>query len=377
MIDLGFERKQGNDHHTVLFTEVLHHAHICHTREVCSNGHDELLKSIKAALKMKWTDTEDSKTANDENMDEVVEPDESAQVNSIASDTDRDKNELDLDELIIDVTKTKHLPVYGRPLIIHGRRCGKVTLMSKVAVAIERWLRRKSVKILRFLGTSITSSSIRDTLVSICEQIQVAYGIADERLDLTIAMDFTVLVMYFKVLLTRINTDQKPLVIILDAIEQLDDEHNVFTMHWLPVTLPQNVYIIVSMVPEAPCFENVRTLLDESRLIKVDSLTENATSVILDTWNKSTGRTLNSLQRFTVLNRFKHCSEPLYLNLCFEQSKLWHSYTDREEWILFLTTSEMIEHMFDQLEIQHGKSLVGAALGKIIFSLFSVPYIKY
>ena len=43
---------------------------------------------------------------------------------------------------------------------------------------------------------------------------------------------------------------EKPVIIFLDALDQLSDTENGRQLHWLPTDLPQHVKIIVSSLPE-------------------------------------------------------------------------------------------------------------------------------
>lgn len=63
-------------------------------------------------------------------------------------------------------------------VILHGESgCGKTSIMAKIAVEIRKWLKPESaIVVLRFIGTSPESSSIRLLLRSVCHQL---YTITD------------------------------------------------------------------------------------------------------------------------------------------------------------------------------------------------------
>ena len=60
-----------------------------------------------------------------------------------------------------------------RVAILHGESgCGKTSIMAKMAVDIGKWLEPESpIVVLRFIGTSPESSSIRLLLRSVCHQL--------------------------------------------------------------------------------------------------------------------------------------------------------------------------------------------------------------
>ena len=61
----------------------------------------------------------------------------------------------------------------NRVVILHGESgCGKTSVMAKIAVEIRKWLEDESaIVVLRFIGTSPESSSIRLLLRSVCQQL--------------------------------------------------------------------------------------------------------------------------------------------------------------------------------------------------------------
>ena len=140
---------------------------------------------------------------------------------------------------------------YGKPLFVTGPSgAGKTGLMAQVAQLCDNWFERKPVRVLRFCGTTPHSTHIVDLLVSICEQIWKAYEIeSPQQMDLK--KDYAFLVEYFRALLYTVNTEHKPLILIIDSLDQLSHQNNPQNMRWLPEMLPPNVYILLSvMTPE-------------------------------------------------------------------------------------------------------------------------------
>ena len=46
----------------------------------------------------------------------------------------------------------------------------------------------------------------------------------------------------------RAASSQRPLVIFLDALDQLSDENNARNLMWLPKNLPEHVHLVVTTV---------------------------------------------------------------------------------------------------------------------------------
>lgn len=78
---------------------------------------------------------------------------------------------------------------------------------------------REPVLVIRFLGTTPNSSSIIPLLVNLCTHVAMVY---DQPLD-EVPDELSPLVNHFKKLLAC-ATEEKPLVVILDSLDQLSGE---------------------------------------------------------------------------------------------------------------------------------------------------------
>ena len=103
-----------------------------------------------------------------------------------------------------------------------------------------------------------------------------------------------------------------PLVIILDSVDQLRDDHGVFNMLWLPRTLAPNIYFIVSMLSDRyHCLENTkRRIMDESKFLTLHPLCmESAIDVVNHSLAKNNHR-INPEQRKYAMQFIEKCREP-------------------------------------------------------------------
>ena len=258
------------------------------------------------------------------------------------------------------------LEALTKPVVVYGESgTGKTSLMARMATICDSWLEREPVKIIRYLGTSAPSTTIRSVLVGICEQIWENYdNVKCPSVD--ISKDFTFLTLYLQSLLMRVNSADKPLVIILDSIDQLSEDDYAHGMAWLPTVLPPNVHMVISMVPELKhCLENTRRVLEEEHcFIEVPPLPRDTASNILTNWCNSIGRSLTNEQQDYILSSLWRCPQPMFLKMSFEEARQWKSYTPRDDWAVGHTVSAAIEQMFQRLERDHGYILVSKALGE-------------
>ena len=93
----------------------------------------------------------------------------------------------------------------------------------------------------RFIGATPASSDGRSLLESVCRQVTRIYA-GDEA---TIPSDYRELVKEFGERL-KLPTAEKPLILFLDALDQLSDADHARNLIWLPAELPEYVRLLVS-----------------------------------------------------------------------------------------------------------------------------------
>ena len=253
------------------------------------------------------------------------------------------------------------------PLVVYGLSgSGKTSIMAVVAKSAREWLENGTVCVFRFLGTSPDSSSIRSTIASICLQICEVYSIDAPNSD--ILEDYSQLVRFFHGLITSLPVSSvKPLVLVLDSVDQLSATNNAYLMNWLPKKCPQFVKIVISVLPNyhdiLPSLR--RSLPIESSYIEVPMLTIDMGKEILNAWLEGLGRTLTEEQFELVLSSFTQCPQPLFLKLIFTEASRWESYTNVRHLDLGSDVPQAISFLFQRLERKHGKTLTSRALGYI------------
>jgi WD40 repeat protein len=241
------------------------------------------------------------------------------------------------------------------PLAIWGASgSGKSALMAK---AIEQAQKKGQDVLYRFIGATPESSNGRALLESLCKQISRRYG-ADES---TIPSEYKDLVQEFPKRLALVKPD-KPLIIFLDALDQLSDTDNARNPIWLPAELPQNVRLIVSTL-SGECLQALENKVPVQNKIEVKAMSMEDGEAILDTWLSGSQRRLQDEQKKYILDKFNVCGLPLYLKLAFEETKLWKSYDALPE--LGDDIPTILQDLFKRLskESNHGEMLVSHSLG--------------
>lgn len=167
----------------------------------------------------------------------------------------------------------------------------------------------------------------------------------------------------------KFATAEKPLVIILDSLDQLSKEHNAYKLNWLPRKLPPHVRFLVSTYTEAlHLIGTLRLVCKAGTFIVVPTFSPELSGQVVKAWLDNKNRTLTSHQMKIVEEAFKKCSLPLFVKLTFDQVSLWRSYMPVEQCVLTSTIQQSIERLFIQLEKKHGKVLVERALSYVTAS---------
>jgi hypothetical protein len=214
------------------------------------------------------------------------------------------------------------------PLVIHGASgCGKTALLARASQEVAKTRDR----IERFIGVAPRSSDLRSLLSSLCQELRQRNPLPDPlRLEMKELRD-----EFLQHL--QAATPEQPLVLFLDALDQLADADNGRLLHWLPSgELPVHVRLVVSCLSDRdtddpagqPYAELKRRPIPAEHFIDLDVLSEPEARVLLfDRWLTKAGRTVSDEQRARIEQRLSSpaCRQPIYLKLLFDEVQLWRS----------------------------------------------------
>ncbi|NXL28946.1 NWD2 protein, partial [Glaucidium brasilianum] len=258
------------------------------------------------------------------------------------------------------------------PLIIYGGPCtGKTLLLAEVAKKSYSWLQEEMgpdsdpVVVIRFLGSTDTSTDLKNILQSICEQLAVNYRCLIQSYPKKIH-DLRDLFIN----LLNESSFHRPLVIIFDALEQLTDSDDARKLWWLPIHLPRSVRIILSTLPNKHgILQKLRCLIhEEDNYIELTARDRKMCSQVLKHQLLRVKRKVTSGQQIYVNEAFSKCTLPMFVNLTFREVRNWRSHKDVDESSLCVTVHESIEQLFWSLENKCGSRLLSRALGYITMS---------
>jgi len=244
------------------------------------------------------------------------------------------------------------------PLAIFGNSgSGKSALAAKVADRIRVDLPNAEV-VLRFVGATPTSSDIRLLLGSLCHEISRRYGADTSPLP----ADYRDLIQEFPKRLAHAQAD-RPLVLVIDALDQLSDAEHARDLLWLPRELPDHVRLIVTTAPGG-CLSALQENVSTVNAVELEPMTADEGGALLDAWLKNARRKLQPEQRSEVLEKFAQAGgSPLYLKLAFEEARQWRAHSQPNA--LSRDIHGIVRDFFGRLSqgSNHGHTLVSRALG--------------
>ncbi|MGH0177073.1 UNVERIFIED_CONTAM: hypothetical protein FKN15_074573, partial [Acipenser sinensis] len=255
------------------------------------------------------------------------------------------------------------------PLIVYGGPCtGKTLLLAEVAKQAYAWLQKEMgpdtdpVVIVRFLGSTEVGAELRSLLQSICEQTAINYR--------CLVHSNSHKIQDLKELLVNLMNESsyhRPLIIILDAVEQLSDSDEARKLWWLPIHLPRSVRIVVSTLPNKHgILQKMRCLIhDEDNYVELTQRDRKMCSQILKHQLLKVKRKVTSGQQIYVNEALAKCTLPMFINLIFREVMHWRSHKDVDDSSLCVTVHESIEQLFWSLENKLGSRFVLRALGYI------------
>ena len=224
--------------------------------------------------------------------------------------------------------------------------------------------------ILRFLGTTPSSSTIAATLNSVFYQIARIFNLKVPNKYLSEPFQLRDYLLEQLSLVSLLHPNKK-LVIVLDSIDQLST--NDYRLDWLLEDFPANIKMIYSTLPEhGSILDHFRAKksFGPSNFLQITKLQRSTADEILQDWLKKSNRSLAPHQWAfleVLLNQADKRGEifPLYVKLLFDIICKWHSYhqpAQDSKLATCLSIDKCIEYLFTMLEKEHGKLLFSRAI---------------
>lgn len=256
----------------------------------------------------------------------------------------------------------------SKPLVVYGEAgSGKTTLLSKIATEVVNQSRGATICAVRYLGFTPKSSDIKQVLITLCQQLTRALG----RKAVDLPYDCKDLQRYFSELLSSVPKGLN-IVIFLDSLEKLIPEYNAHYLSWLPTQLKSNIKIIVSTHPtKHKLLDRLQgeIIKDVSYMLGVTQMPVEDAEGLMQYILAMHSRKLTSIQSNVFKSKFSECSLAMYVQLLTHKAKSLASYDRVDKAHIPSDINQAINSYFEELEVKHGKTMVGKALGYLVASV--------
>ena len=235
-------------------------------------------------------------------------------------------------------------------------------------------MRKDTISIIRFLGTSASSSDIYSIFKSIQEQLETIFEIDtsnreyqeykakgnfggniliidENHEDNKKKEDFKNKLHYFSE--KCLKAQNKHLVILLDSIDQLNEKNH--NLKWFFNEVPKNVKIIYSVLKDFKnIFENLKKeIKNEGNVLEILPLEKEQAKIILSSYMNATNRKLTNKQEISINNMINGIKDvtPLLIKLIFDIVSKWKSsYEISDEFLDCKNSIDVIKYLFRTIE---------------------------
>jgi len=248
------------------------------------------------------------------------------------------------------------------PFIIKGDPgSGKTALIAKIYERLEEENIAGS-HIIRFIGTTPSSSDSIGLIRNMCEQFINKYEI---KIEEEIPFEYPKLNEVFWKIISLIK---ERIIILVDGLDQLSKTDKGRDFGWIPQELPENVRLITSFASDD--HDIIKTIEKKfpNSLHQLKRLSLDEGEKALDILLENSLRRLTPDQRNIVLKKISENGLPLYLKLLFEEACTWNSYSDISSIKLAANVEGLIKILFERLYKDHTKKTVDKVLSYIAAS---------
>ncbi|HJX93397.1 MAG TPA: NACHT domain-containing protein [Pyrinomonadaceae bacterium] len=244
------------------------------------------------------------------------------------------------------------------PLVVTGQAgSGKSALLAEFAVRARK--RMNAMVLPFFIGASAASTDLISGLRSIVEKLRVSL-----RLQIPVPSKPEELRLLLHRVIKALSS-RKRLILLIDALDQLDPSSESHQLDWLPMKLPRNVRLIVSTLP-GKTLDSLREQLKAESIVTLLPLSENDRRQLVSRLLQERGKKLTDEQVNELLNirRRPDAALPLYLRVALEELSLFGDYASISARIneLPTTLANLFAQVLIRLEADHGRELVECVL---------------
>ncbi|MBL9136974.1 MAG: AAA family ATPase [Verrucomicrobiales bacterium] len=251
------------------------------------------------------------------------------------------------------------------PLILHGPSgAGKTAVMARAFLDARQTWGSSALVIARLVGATPKSRSLHALLGDLLGQLE---GFGNEESEVPSEINDRVALLSQRLSGVKL---ERPVLIFLDALDQLEPSDHLESLFWLLQRLPSHVRVVVSVLDRSCDLAGraaifARQIFPSEAHYRIEPLDTTEGATLLDGWLRAAGRRLQPTQRHTLLNGFVESGLPLWLRIATDHVLVWRSFDQPR--ILPPSIPALIEQRISELSLpqNHGRLLVARAFGYI------------
>ncbi|MBK8024863.1 MAG: DUF4062 domain-containing protein [Chloroflexi bacterium] len=206
----------------------------------------------------------------------------------------------------------------GVLLLVGEAGIGKTALMSRFALDLMAETRlqpppQPRIVLIHFVGASAASTDPQQMLRRLSHDLIASAGIADAR---DFPDSYEEQCDRFEELLAEACKSHQ-VILLIDAINQLEPEPSSITLRWLPETIPSRARLILTS-QLAPNLTVIRTRAEFAGEMLISDLTAEDGTLIVEQFLSRYNKSLDAAQRGRLLAK-KDADKPLYLLTALEE----------------------------------------------------------
>lgn len=241
---------------------------------------------------------------------------------------------------------------------------GKSTLLAQ-CVRRCREQHDHALVLPHFIGAAPGTTRLVGSLTSLC--LALTAHLAS---DLRVASDPLELEGQLLSLLEQAGA-RGPVVLFIDALNQLDPSDGSHELRWLPARVPRGVRLVVSTLP-GTCLERLRNRVPSHRHVELPALARDERDELVTRVLAQRGKRLSEPHRRLLLDveARPDASLPLYLVVTLEELSLFGDFDGLERRIRALPEGlpALFDQVLERLELDHGRHATEHVLTRIAAS---------
>jgi tetratricopeptide (TPR) repeat protein len=245
-------------------------------------------------------------------------------------------------------------------LVIGPSGSGKSAALARF-VRDYRQKHPQTLVIPHFVGASPRSTNLRDILRRFCQVFKARFGFAEEMPEETAKLSVT-----FREFLSKVPADTRVLLVV-DALNQLDETDRAQELYWLPAELPPQVKAIVSCITDSGKTEPVlEAFRSRKPPVEMADLSDAEQREIIRQVPSLSAKTLDDDQVRLLLSN-PATANPLFLLVALEELRGFASYERLNERIAAFpregdTVTAIFTQVIERLDEEFNKKLVERVL---------------